>query len=380
MKHRAHGAPASCLRRGLIVIMTLSCIILNSTTYTETKTAWNNSTDQLYSKPVKKCNKISNNCNNNPDHVNYHFKRPDPSGEPPALQRVSMTKSNVNYHFKRPDPSGKPPAFQKVSMAKSKMSLLAPASKTVKTDPDNHNNNHLIYLNYYSRPSVTWMFQGISINKLAHMLNGNKNRSYNIGMWNCRKGLINKENLPTTKIVDVKDFLSANDLQILCLIEADLHGITSRVKRIKPITSREIEENLKVENYKTLLPQSWQAHGQARILLYVRDDINLKVKPLTRSDTDLPSVSCEIGVGREKKTRVNFFYREWTSGVSGLGDNGSQGERLKRQINHWKTLHTGGRDTIILGDANLCALKWEEEDFHNKEIALQVQEYLAVAG
>ena len=87
-------------------------------------------------------------------------------------------------------------------------------------------------------------------------------------MWNCRKGLINKENSPTTKIVDVKDFLSANDLQILCLIEADLHGITSRVKRIKPITSREIEENLKVENYKTLLPQSWQAHGQARILLY----------------------------------------------------------------------------------------------------------------
>ena len=195
-------------------------------------------------------------------------------------------------------------------------------------------------------------------------------------MWNCRKGLINKENLPTTKIVDVKDFLSANDLQILCLIEADLHGITSRVKRIKPITSREIEENLKVENYKTLLPQSWQAHGQARILLYVRDDISLKVKPLTRSDTDLPSVSCEIGVGREKKTRVNFFYREWTSGVSGLGDNGSQGERLKRQINHWKTLHTGGRDTIILGDANLCALKWEEEDYNNKELALQVQEYL----
>ena len=86
-------------------------------------------------------------------------------------------------------------------------------------DPDNHNNNHLIYLKYYSRPSVTWMFQGISTNRLAHMLNGNENRSYNIGMWNCRKGLINKVNLPTTKIVDVKDFLSTNDLQILCLIE-----------------------------------------------------------------------------------------------------------------------------------------------------------------
>ena len=142
----------------------------------------------------------------------------------------------------------------------------------------------------------------------------------------------------------MKDFLSTNDLRILCLIEADLHGVTSRVRRIKPITRRKIEENLKVENYKTLLPQSWQVHGQARVLLYVRDDINLKVKPLARENTYLPSLSCEIGVGKEKKTRINM---KWTSGVSGLGDNDSQAERLKRQINHWKTLHAGGRDTII---------------------------------
>ena len=195
-------------------------------------------------------------------------------------------------------------------------------------------------------------------------------------MWNCRKGLTNSENLPTEKIVDVKEFLESNDLQLLCLIEADLHGVTSRVRRVKPLTGREIEKNLKIENYKIILPQSWQHHGQARVLLYVRDDINLKVKPLARGNTDLPSISCEIGVGREKKTRVNFFYREWTSGVSGLGDTNSQTERLKRQIDHWKTLHTGGRDTIVLGDANLCALKWEEESFQYKDLAFQVQEYL----
>ena len=84
-----------------------------------------------------------------------------------------------------------------------------------------------------SRPSVTWMFQGVSSNKLAHMLNGNKSRSYNIGMWNCRKGLTNSENLPTGKIVDLKEFLESNELQLLCLIEADLHGVTSRVRRVK---------------------------------------------------------------------------------------------------------------------------------------------------
>ena len=68
--------------------------------------------------------------------------------------------------------------------------------------------------------------------------------------------------------------------------------------------------------------------------------------------------------------------RESTSGVSGLGDNGSQVERLKREISHWKTLHARGRDSIILGDANLCYLKWDEEDFQYKELALQVQEYI----
>ena len=218
------------------------------------------------------------------------------------------------------------------------------------------------------------LFQGLNSNKLAHLLNGNRKRSYNIGMWNCRKGLVDKENLPTAKINDVNDFLRTNDLQVMCLIEADLHGMTSRIRRVNPITGKKIEENLKVENYRIVLPQSWQAHGQARVLLYVREDINLKVKPLAREKTDLPSVFCEIG--KEKKTRVNFFYREWTSGVSELDDNGSQSERLKRQVNHWQTLHAGGRDTLILGDANLCALKWEEETFQNKELAFQIQEYM----
>ena len=106
------------------------------------------------------------------------------------------------------------------------------------------------------------------------------------------------------------------------------------MKQLCPITGNKMEENLKDENYRIVLPQSWQAHGQARILLYVREDINLKVKPLARENTDLPSVSCEKGVGREKRIRVNFFYREWTSGVSGLDDIGSQSERLKRQVNH----------------------------------------------
>jgi hypothetical protein len=146
----------------------------------------------------------------------------------------------------------------------------------------------------HSRPSVAWMYQGASCNKLAHMLNGNRNRCYNIGMWKCRKGQTNRENFPTAKIVDVKDFLMTNDLQLLCLIEADLLGITSR--RVKHITSKEIEENLKIENYKIILPQSWQVHGQARVILYVTEDINLKVRPLARENSDQGRIKISLRV------------------------------------------------------------------------------------
>ena len=70
------------------------------------------------------------------------------------------------------------------------------------------------------------------------MINGNRGRSYYIEMWNCRKGLVDRENLPTAKMKDVRDFLGSNDLQEMCLIEADLHGMTSRIRRVNPRSIR----------------------------------------------------------------------------------------------------------------------------------------------
>ena len=42
----------------------------------------------------------------------------------------------------------------------------------------------------------------------------------------------------------------------------------------------------------------------------------------------------DIGLGKERKTVVNVFYREWTGGVTGLSDNDSQIERLSRQVEY----------------------------------------------
>ena len=51
---------------------------------------------------------------------------------------------------------------------------------------------------------------------------------YNIGMWNCRKGLINGDKQATHKKVEVIEFIQKRNLHILGLVEADLHGGTSR--------------------------------------------------------------------------------------------------------------------------------------------------------
>ena len=215
----------------------------------------------------------------------------------------------------------------------------------------------------------SWSYSNLSINKLVQILTGNKGHSYNIGMWNCRRGLLNRENNASEKITDVKLLLQKHDLHLLCLVEADLHGLVSRVKRSKPVTQEDINYQLRVENYSIILPQTWHYHGQARIILFVREGVQVKVKNLCRRDTNLPSLSCEIGLGKERKTSVNFFYREWTSGVSGLSDINSQSERLARQIKHWKCLISNKRDTVIMGDANLCALRWGDDTYQHKDLA-----------
>ena len=68
---------------------------------------------------------------------------------------------------------------------------------------------------------------------------------------------------------------------------------------------------------------------------------------------DLPSITFEIGLGRARKTIVNFYYREWTNGISGDKSLDGQFERLGRQIAEWKNLLSEGKDFFCLGDANL---------------------------
>lgn len=86
-----------------------------------------------------------------------------------------------------------------------------------------------------------------------------------------------------------------------------------------------------------------------------------------------------ITLDREaKETRVNYYYREWTGGVSGESSNASQLERLDRIISHLTDLPGQHQhDVITLGDANLCAISWNNPDYTatNKELSDKIKQF-----
>ena len=185
------------------------------------------------------------------------------------------------------------------------------------------------------------------------MIDGNKTRGYNIGMWNCRRGLLTGSGVASSKLDEIKLFISKSRLHVLCVIEADLHSRMSRSARKNQVIRKEIDLLLGIPGYKIHLPSTWKQHGQARIMVYARHDLKVKERPLAADLADLPMITLEIGFSVEKKIIVNFFYREFTSGVTGLNTTKDQLERLDRMVKHWKYLTRSNRDLVCLGDANL---------------------------
>ena len=205
-------------------------------------------------------------------------------------------------------------------------------------------------------------FHSVKLNKACHILYGNRrNLGYRLAEWNCARGLLTCHSEDSDKLVDIKHFIETHKPHLMGIIEADIHRPNSNAGRTNTFTTQQIHDKLKVEGYSIILPKSWSTHDQARILVYVSDAIKVVKKDI--DDDDLPSITLEIGLGRERKTTVNYYYREWTGGVSGDDSHGGQVERLNRQVHLWRSLANQDRDVVLLGDANLCALSWNDADY-----------------
>ena len=197
-------------------------------------------------------------------------------------------------------------------------------------------------------------------NKIMHTRNGNRNGklAITVGYWNCGRGLLDSNNNASPKLSEAESFISDNNLDILAIAEAGLHGPRSRTLRTNPLTTSCIERELRITGFSILLPESWRRHDTARIFMYIRDDINFKLIKTNASTHDLPLISIEAKKGKHATTIISTHYREFTGGISGLKTNDSQLDRLTRLTDHWKSLSQLNHDLIIVGDTNLCYRKW----------------------
>ena len=178
------------------------------------------------------------------------------------------------------------------------------------------------------------------------------------------------------KFTDILRYIQDNNPHIFGIQETDLHSISSRTHRRLTYTTQDILDIFCILGYKLELPSSWQHYGQARVLVYVSDEI--RAVRVNTANTDLPSITLDIGFGQTRKTRVCIYYREWTSGVTGDNSDAGQRERWGRQLHQWRMHLQGRRDLIMLGDGNICTLHCNDQQYpaNKKVISDMYQDFL----
>ena len=195
---------------------------------------------------------------------------------------------------------------------------------------------------------------------------------YKLALWNCGRGLLPR----SSKFKEIEQYVAKYKPHTFGVIEADIHGLGSHQNRTKKYSTQEVKEALKLEGYDTELPTSWETHGQARLVVYVSKEVKYKRQILVSDKNELPCISLQIGFGKATKFNVHYFYREWTNGVTGENSNEAQKHFLYGHVEQWKELLDQHRDFVALGDNNLCAMSWNEQNYKHKDLANIVQEFL----
>ena len=103
--------------------------------------------------------------------------------------------------------------------------------------------------------SLNWSFVG-NINKTMKSTNGNI-KGIKILTWNMRRGLLTNGEL-SAKMMEVMEYTNKNNIDILSLVETDLHSVKSRMLRKMPLTTSTLHQIVKIDGYTTLVPDTWE--------------------------------------------------------------------------------------------------------------------------
>ena len=87
-----------------------------------------------------------------------------------------------------------------------------------------------------------------------HALYGNKRIGYRVASWNCRRGLLNPNGSQSPKVADIQLYLQKHQLHLFGIIESDLHGPKSTIRRRNPLSTKDVQDKLHIDGYSILLP------------------------------------------------------------------------------------------------------------------------------
>ena len=243
-----------------------------------------------------------------------------------------------------------------------------------------HPSGRIIYklcsnLNLAFQPSgICWSYSNKG-SKLAHAVNGNKrNTGYKYLAWNCARGFLKER-----KIDDLKVTINRHKPHLVSVSEIDLYRRenNSDINATNNFSSNQLHERLYIPGYKIFLPKSWETLGVARVVVYAKDDLKVKLlHPPDHHYNHIQNVTLEVGFGRSKTHICNFYYREWTSCRNGRDDKQNQEEDLELLLDIWRNCCNGEKDFVALGDMNLCSKRWEESSYPHKELANKVKDFM----
>ena len=115
-----------------------------------------------------------------------------------------------------------------------------------------------------------------------------------------------------------------------------------------------------------------------RMICLVREEEiisgNIKLRP-DLIENAFPSIWLELKQNHKQNILIGGFYREWSN--EGLLSLDKQLEAIKLFTKQIETADNEHKKINVVGDANLCSSKWNEEGFKLKTVAEEIQGTLA---
>ena len=191
--------------------------------------------------------------------------------------------------------------------------------------------------------------------------NSKQSRSKKIKVcsWNIRRGLIIREE-------ELKSLIRANTLNVIFLVETDTNAVN-------------VESDFKISGFKTIIQNKEKTNDPTRVVCLI--DEKMAEYVIIRTDLaskDFPSLWIEMENENGKNVLCCGFYREWApNGDKSIGAQVKSMQKLTGQI---EEAAKESKTMIILGDANLCSIRWDSPNYTHKKISTELRETLIQCG